>query len=139
MIYLHYAPTSGLILDKKTYLHWLGHYFHLKQLIRACCFLVSCDIARKNTMKTGVDIRKEGFALLLRTSQKWFKKNLENLTDTEVTTKKCMSLRLQSDTARAIFDTKWLLVISHEDPLRHKVIMHGHELGLGTFRRTHTR
>ena len=88
-------------------------------------------------MATGIDTRMEGVALPLRSSQKWFKKNIESITDTEVNNTKCMLLRLHSDTARAIFGTRYFPVISNEDPLRYKVMRHGHELGLGTFRRTH--
>ena len=55
----------------------------------------------------------------------------------EVNNIRCMSLRLQSDTARIIFGTKYLPFISNEDPLIHKAMRHGHELGLGTNRRTH--
>ena len=56
----HYSPIIELILEKETYLHWLSHYFHLNQIIRVCCFLVSCDIARNHSMATGIDTRKEG-------------------------------------------------------------------------------
>ena len=55
----------------------------------------------------------------------------------EVNDIKCMSLRLQSDTARTIFSTKYLPVISNEDPLVNKAMRRGHELGLGSNRRTH--
>ena len=72
-------------------------------------------------MATGIDTRKEGVALFRRSSQKSFKK----------------SLRLHCDTVRAIFGTRYLPVISNEDPLRYKAMRHGHELELGTVRRTH--
>ena len=48
-----------------------------------------------------------------------------------------MSLRLQSEVARDIFDTKWLPVISHQDPIKFKLLRKAHELGVGTTRRTH--
>ena len=133
----HYAATSQLILNKTTYYHMLAHYFHFEQIFRVFCFMASVDIAKNHSSASGVNIRKEGMRVLLRTAQKNYPKGVKELSDADINQVKCMSLRLQSDTARRIFNTKWLPVISWNDPLKFKVMRHSHELGLGTNRRMH--
>jgi hypothetical protein len=122
----HYQPRSNLTLSKEEYLHIISHYFFFDRVLRFFCYAISVDIAKNHPTLVSWDVRKEAFISMLRTSQKIFPKGITSLSDSEVHDVKCMSLRLQSITAREIFDTKWLPVISLEDPLRFKLTRKGH-------------
>ena len=63
--WLTWRNRRAILHFGKSHHAWLSHYFHLKQLIGACCFLASCDIAKNHPSETDVNIRKEGFALVL--------------------------------------------------------------------------
>ena len=133
----HYDMKSNFITEKQDYLKWLDKYFSFQQFYRLYWYLAAMDLSRNHAEGRNIEIKREGFGIMLRSSQTWFKEDLKRSIDADICDNKCMSLRLQSNTSRILFGTRFLPLIRCDDPLRWKIIRYKHELGLGTTRRTH--
>ena len=100
--------------------------------------MVSMDFARNLPHAINWEVMKQGFLSLLRSSQALFAEGASKLSDSMVLGIKCMSLRLQCEMARNIFNTQFLPVIGSEDPIIVKLIRKAHEFGIETNQRLHT-
>ena len=107
----------------------MEHCFLFEQDFRKFCFMVSMDFARNVPHAINWDVKKEGFLCLFQSIQALFADGISNHSDCLVLVIKCMSLRLQCEMARNIFNTQFLPVIGSEDPIIVKLIRKAHELG----------
>ena len=133
----HYEPKSKLIVSREVYARIMEHCFLFRQVFRSFCFMVSMYFARNLPLAINWEVKKEGFLCLLRSSQALFAEGVSKLSDSMVLGIKCMSLRLQCEMARNIFNTQFLPVIGSEDPIIVKLIRNAHEMDIETNRRLH--
>ena len=98
--------------------------------------MVSWDFDRNLLHAINWEVKKEGFLCLLRSSQALFAEGASKLSDSMVLGIKCMSLRLQCEMARNIFNTQFLPVIGSEDPVIVKLIRNAHEMDIENSRKS---
>ena len=86
---------------------------------------------------SNIDYRKEAWGLILRSAQKHFSEGMEKISDSQIHDIKVMSLRLQSNTARSLYGTKYLPVLGADDLMRTQLLRKAHELEPGAGRVMH--
>ena len=129
----NYDMKLDLTLDKETYLRWTSKFPTMEQMFRAAAWLVC--LLTKGTHDA--NIKKEAWALILRSGQKHFKEDLKENSDAEVNDIKTLELRLQSSTARSLFGTRYLPVLGSDDPLRVQLMRRAHKLNLTASKEMH--
>ena len=97
--------------------------------MRAAACLVCLHTTGMDT--SNIDNRKEAWGLMLRSAQRHFSEGMAEISDTQVHGIKVMVLRLQSNTARDLYGTKYLPVIGGNDPMRTLLLRRAHELEPG--------
>ena len=93
---VHDAFQCSFVLTKTEYCSALNKFFSLRKLFTFCAWLAALDQARNgNGERMSVrDVQKEGFGILIRSSQKHFPQDLDKLGDVNANGVRCMSLRL---------------------------------------------
>ena len=84
-----------------------------------------------------INIKKEAWGLVLRSAQRHFNEGVAATSDGQIHNIKVMTLRLQSNTARELFGTKFLPVIGGNDPIRTQLLRSAHQPELGPGRAMH--
>ena len=129
----NYKYKSNLILDKDEYNTALSKHYLLSQLLRFLGWLSALDIAKK--IKKGeitndsegfnpIDLKKEAAGILFMSSQKFWK--IKENPGTNVQGVECFKLRLVHRTAKSIFGTDNIPMVSQKDPLTAKIIRNAH-------------
>ena len=104
----------SLILERKVYLRWIDKFCSMEKMMRAAAWLTCLHTTGMDT--SDIDYRKEAWGLILRSAQKHFSEGIEKVSDTRIHGIKVMVLRLQSNTARDLYGTKYLpLIGGNED------------------------
>ena len=129
----NYEAKLASTLSKETYTKWTSKFPNIEQLFRAAALLACLSTKGKQ----GVDIKKEAWMLILRSSQKHFNQELRSYSDTVVRCIKVLELRLESSTARSLFGTKYIPVLGTDDPLRTQLMRRAHEMHSGASREIH--
>ena len=133
------AIEGNKVLSLEEYRSGLRKFFTFPQLMRYLCWIVAIDRAKLGMLHTpALKLRREGFALLLRTSQAFFQAGVSRLADHELWGIKVMSLRLQFHHSEGLFGGNFMPVIGSEDPVCVKILRDSHQLpdwgGRGTHR-----
>ena len=104
-----------MTLDKETYQRWISKFFTMDSLMRAAAWLACLYTKGMDTFN--MNIKKEAWGLILRSAQRHFNEGIAATSDAQIHGIKVMTLRLQSNTARELFGTKFLPVIGGDDPM----------------------
>ena len=111
-----YDMKLSLTLEKEVYKKWTSKFFSMERLIRAAACLVCLHTKGMDT--SNIDNRKEAWGLILRSAQRHFSEGVGEISDLQEHGIRVMGLRLQSNTARSLYGTKYLPVIGVNDPMR---------------------
>merc|ERR1711888_437089 len=103
--------------------------------MRAASWLVC--LHTKGTDMFNMNIKREAWGLILRSAQRHFNEGVAATSDGQIHGIKVMTLRLQSNTARELFGTKFLPVIGGNDPIRTQLLRSAHQPELGAGRAMH--
>ena len=107
-------------MTKDEYLWMVAHYFRIEQLFR-----IIQEWFGSNKGNDTWDINKEAFATLLQNSHQHYP--VLTKTSTEINRLKCLQLRLDNSTAKRIYRSNLIPVVSKFDDLRYKFIRFAHE------------
>ena len=105
--------------------------------MRAAAWLTCLCTTPHHMDSSNIDYRKEAWGLILRSAQKHFSEGTEKISDSQIHGIKVMSLRLQSNTARSLYGTKYLPVLGTDDPMKTQLIRKAHETEHGAGRLMH--
>ena len=125
----HQECKLTLTLSKESYSRWMSKFFKLQSLFNSYCMLAALTMTALGIEYSSVDVKRESQGILIRTDQLHYRKDIHLLADSQVSVIRTMSIRVQSRKALELYGSRHLQVLSSEDPLRMKVIRHGHELG----------
>ena len=130
----HQECKLTLTLSEKTYSKWMSKFF---SLFNSYCMLAALNMTSRGMDYSTTEVKREAQGILLRSAQLHYRKDIHLLSDSQVSGVRTMSIRLQSRKAIELFGARHLPILSSNDPLRMKVMRHGHEMGNCTFRRMH--
>ena len=120
----NYSCQLKLVLSKTEYMKATGKHFLLNQLFRFAGWLCMLELAkiRKENKEVGreLDIRKEAFGLILRSSQKHH--NVKDSSEVIIDGVHCLHLRIEKGVAQQIYGTQNIPILSNKDPVIAKFI-----------------
>ena len=107
----HQEPRLRTTLSKQDYDKWCGRFFHLESMFAAICILTSLEMYREGMQGAMSMVKREAWAVLLRSAQTHYQAGVMKLQETEVYGIKVTDLRLASHTARELYGTKHLPIL----------------------------
>ena len=126
------------VLTLEQYHTALGKFFTFNQFFRHLCWIVAIDRAKLGfRCIPPIKLRREAFAMLLRTSQAFYNNGVARLADHELWSIKVMSLRLQFNHSEGLFGGNFMAVIGRDDPVTVKILRNCHQLADWGLRSTH--
>ena len=113
----NYICQLKMVLSKTEYMRALGKHFLLNQLFGFAgwvCMLELARIRKENKEENReLDVRKEAFGLILRTSQKHH--SVKDNSETVVNGIHCLHPRLEKGVAQQIYGTSNIPILSNTD------------------------
>merc|ERR1711888_921 len=113
----NYICQLKMVLSRTEYMRALEKHFLLNQLFRFAgwvCMLELARIRKENKEEIReLDIRKEAFGLMLRTSQKHY--SVKDNSETTVNGIHCLHPRLEKGVAKQIYGTSNIPILSNKD------------------------
>ena len=126
------------VLTLEQYQTALGKFFTFTQLFRHFCWIIAIDRAKLGFGHIPpIKLRREAFAMLLRTSQAFYNNGVARLADHELWSIKVMSLRLQFNHSEGLFGGNFMAVMGRDDPVTVKILRNCHQLADWGLRSTH--
>ena len=126
------------VLTLEEYQTGLKRFFTFPQFMRYLCWIIAIDRGKLGFEHIpSIKLRREAFALLLRTSQVFFQTGIARLADHEVWGIRVMSLRLQFHHSDGLFGSNFMPVIGSDDPVKVKILRESHQLADWGGRATH--
>ena len=124
----NYPYQLKMVLSKTEYMRALGKHFLLNQLFRFSgwvCMLELARIRKDNREEIReLDIRKEAFGLMIRTSQKHHR--VADISETTVNGIHCLHPRLEKGVALQIYGTSNIPILTAKDPVTVKFSREAH-------------
>ena len=121
------------VLSRQACDRWSSKFFLLVKMLRAAYMLASLKLCRA----THMEVRREALGILLRSLQLHYPMGVNELAETEIHQIKVTNLRLDSQTARSLYGTKYIPVLGKEDPIKFKAMSRAHMAGPQVLRTLH--
>ena len=124
----NYICQLKMVLSKTEYMRALGKHFLLNQLFRFAGWVCMLELARirkeNKEVDRELDIRKEAFGLILRSSQRYH--SVKDSSEIVINGIHCLHLRLEKGVAQQIYGTLNIPILSNKDSVTVKFFREAH-------------